>query len=423
MTYQKPKNIVEDVAALYTNIVESQTEKVEQLNEAPGITVGPGGFNVGGKPVKSGPSTVFNRPSTTPTPKGVTVGPGGFNVAGKPIQSGLSPIFQRPGAPTTAPSSRSGAPSNTAPSSRSGTPTSTSNNRPAQTVAAAGGAGGKVTVGKSYAATLGGQKGSVTYDAQGNKKFTPAGGTPTSAKPAPTTTSTTTPTAGTTPTTPVTPQRSFNPLMQRTFGYQTGNAPDQIAAASKAVPQATSDAAFKKSTQMVKNIKPSANLNMELDLFDVIKGHLLDEGYAETEDAAIAIMANMGEQWKQSIVEKLEQIDEIVAPLIAGGVLAAGALAGMAAKNKIDRSNAARATSSPFAPRQQSPLPQVKSPFGQPKSASRDDSGRLTTYGAGGGAEAERRGQTRAEVIKQGAANLENKKRTQPVNQGTDFGR
>jgi len=39
------------------------------------------------------------------------------------------------------------------------------------------------------------------------------------------------------------------------------------------------------------------------DLFDVIKGHLLDEGYADTEESALAIMANMSEQWKQSILE------------------------------------------------------------------------------------------------------------------------
>jgi len=42
------------------------------------------------------------------------------------------------------------------------------------------------------------------------------------------------------------------------------------------------------------------------DLFDVIKGHLLDEGYADNEDAALAIMANMSEEWKQSIVEAQE---------------------------------------------------------------------------------------------------------------------
>jgi hypothetical protein len=46
-----------------------------------------------------------------------------------------------------------------------------------QTVAAAGGKGGTVTAGKQYAATLGGQKGNVTYDASGAKKFTPSAST------------------------------------------------------------------------------------------------------------------------------------------------------------------------------------------------------------------------------------------------------
>jgi hypothetical protein len=39
------------------------------------------------------------------------------------------------------------------------------------------------------------------------------------------------------------------------------------------------------------------------DPFDVIKGHLLDEGYADSEDAALKIMANMSEDWKLSILE------------------------------------------------------------------------------------------------------------------------
>ena len=39
------------------------------------------------------------------------------------------------------------------------------------------------------------------------------------------------------------------------------------------------------------------------DVFDVIKGHLIDEGYADTEESALVIMANMSEEWRQSIVE------------------------------------------------------------------------------------------------------------------------
>ena len=51
------------------------------------------------------------------------------------------------------------------------------------------------------------------------------------------------------------------------------------------------------------------NVNNEaVDLYDIILSHLLDEGYADTEQAAQAIMVNMSEDWRESIVE--EVLDE-----------------------------------------------------------------------------------------------------------------
>jgi len=41
----------------------------------------------------------------------------------------------------------------------------------------------------------------------------------------------------------------------------------------------------------------------ETDLYDIILSHLIDEGYADTEQAAEAIMVNMSEEWRESIVE------------------------------------------------------------------------------------------------------------------------
>ena len=38
------------------------------------------------------------------------------------------------------------------------------------------------------------------------------------------------------------------------------------------------------------------------DYYDIILSHLLDEGYAETPEAAEAIMVNMSEEWRQSIL-------------------------------------------------------------------------------------------------------------------------
>jgi hypothetical protein len=40
----------------------------------------------------------------------------------------------------------------------------------------------------------------------------------------------------------------------------------------------------------------------QVDLYDIILSHLLDEGYAETPKAAEAIMVNMSEEWRQSII-------------------------------------------------------------------------------------------------------------------------
>ena len=45
-------------------------------------------------------------------------------------------------------------------------------------------------------------------------------------------------------------------------------------------------------------------LTQSFDVFDVIKGHLIDEGYADTEESALQIMANMSEEWRQSIISE-----------------------------------------------------------------------------------------------------------------------
>jgi hypothetical protein len=48
--------------------------------------------------------------------------------------------------------------------------------------------------------------------------------------------------------------------------------------------------------------------NEEYDVYDIILSHLLDEGYADTQQAAEAIMVNMSEEWREEIVE--EVLDE-----------------------------------------------------------------------------------------------------------------
>jgi hypothetical protein len=47
----------------------------------------------------------------------------------------------------------------------------------------------------------------------------------------------------------------------------------------------------------------------EVDIYDIILSHLLDEGYAETPEAAEVIMVNMSEEWKQSIITEVSKAE------------------------------------------------------------------------------------------------------------------
>ena len=64
--------------------------------------------------------------------------------------------------------------------------------------------------------------------------------------------------------------------------------------------------------------RPGTVNNEDVDLFDIIKGHLIDEGFADTEEAALAIMTNMSEDWKQSIVEDFPNVKPANRPGDAG---------------------------------------------------------------------------------------------------------
>ena len=56
--------------------------------------------------------------------------------------------------------------------------------------------------------------------------------------------------------------------------------------------------------QNAQKAKINQNQNQSFDLFDIIKGHLLDEGFADTEEAALAIMTNMSEEWREQILDE-----------------------------------------------------------------------------------------------------------------------
>jgi hypothetical protein len=48
--------------------------------------------------------------------------------------------------------------------------------------------------------------------------------------------------------------------------------------------------------------KKPGSIVSSFDMFDVVMGHLIGEGYADTEESALKIMANMSEDWRNSII-------------------------------------------------------------------------------------------------------------------------
>jgi hypothetical protein len=52
------------------------------------------------------------------------------------------------------------------------------------------------------------------------------------------------------------------------------------------------------------NERQKLNMEMEYDTFDAILEHLVAEGYADTNENALAIMANMSEEWKEEILDE-----------------------------------------------------------------------------------------------------------------------
>jgi hypothetical protein len=55
---------------------------------------------------------------------------------------------------------------------------------------------------------------------------------------------------------------------------------------------------------MVATARKKFDEEVETDVFTQVLEYLVAEGYADTNENALAIMANMSEEWKQSIVEE-----------------------------------------------------------------------------------------------------------------------
>ena len=57
-----------------------------------------------------------------------------------------------------------------------------------------------------------------------------------------------------------------------------------------------------KNPKKLRKQKALGEIGEQVDIYDAILSHLLDEGYADTQEAAEAIMVNMSEDWRESIL-------------------------------------------------------------------------------------------------------------------------
>ena len=79
----------------------------------------------------------------------------------------------------------------------------------------------------------------------------------------------------------------------------------QASVDKKANNMSPEDIKKKKREDMLRRMGNAAErrgLSDHYDFYDIILSHLLDEGYAETPEAAEAIMVNMSEDWRESII-------------------------------------------------------------------------------------------------------------------------
>ena len=98
--------------------------------------------------------------------------------------------------------------------------------------------------------------------------------------------------------------RPFSPLFTKQ-GSRTASA---VTRATEGPGEPQSVTMPRKKSKPSKEIVRKGKQEESFDLYDLVLAHLIDEGYAETQEAANVIMGNMSEEWRQSIVEDFPNV-------------------------------------------------------------------------------------------------------------------
>ena len=92
-------------------------------------------------------------------------------------------------------------------------------------------------------------------------------------------------------------RQKIRALKGRKSGRDFAKKVKQELAAKRYVNQQNSDFAAKNAENKISKFRRE-----QVDIYDIILSHLLDGGYTETPEAAEAIMVNMSEEWRDSIL-------------------------------------------------------------------------------------------------------------------------
>jgi hypothetical protein len=102
--------------------------------------------------------------------------------------------------------------------------------------------------------------------------------------------------------------RSVNKRIQQTGAANNAETKDRTPENMQSSVRASKKEASMKTAAANRRERKAAQANEEVDIYDVILSHLIDEGYASTEEAATAIMVNMSEEWRDSVVEAYKEL-------------------------------------------------------------------------------------------------------------------
>jgi hypothetical protein len=94
----------------------------------------------------------------------------------------------------------------------------------------------------------------------------------------------------------------------RDFDTYGGENQEDLYGKERTISTSKGEGGITKNPKKLRKQKAMGEFGEQVDLYDIILSHLLDEGYADTQEQAEVIMVNMSEDWRESIMEAMKPL-------------------------------------------------------------------------------------------------------------------